>query len=391
MSKKRNFGLVEKVTLIHFLLMFGYKLFSIYFPLYLVGKGFSILEVGYTSFLIYIGLAVFSPVVGYLNHKIRPSLLVVSGVVGYAIYSLLMLISVPGISFYLAQILLGVSGALFFVSSRVFLMGKEVKKKDSAFSWFYSAPSYAEAIAPIVGALLIWKVGFVGAFLASLIVQIGASLFAFSSLRKEKADNFTEMELSECLDNYAKVGNSMKFNKMGFPVLVSFLVLILAGFNNTFFVLFLKDLGLSQDQVLGFNSLICLLFLPISFLINMHIDRVRSVDNISLGGKVVGLFSVILGSLTTVMNLFSLSIIVIAKNIGSLIANSGRSGLMGVRLRRFPEEAAAVDTIFSPLSTAFGALIGGLLIYYFGYASIFIIFGVVIVLSSFFVRREDNL
>ncbi len=362
MIDRKKFGLIEKVTITHFLLMFGYKLFSIFFPLYLLEKGFSIIEVGYTSFLIYLSIAISSPIAGYLNHKIKPSTLITLGALGYATYSLMMTLSFPGISFYLAQILLGISGALFFVSSRVFLMNKNIAKKNSAFLWFYSAPAYAEAIAPALGALLIWKTGFIGAFILALIIQITASLFAFLVLKEEQTNTFKTIPLTKCIDNYKKVGNSMKFKGMIIPITTSFLILTLVGFHNTFFVIFLKDMSWSQNHILWFNALLYLFFLPLSFIISKNIDRAKNIENISLGGKIVGIFSIILGLLASIINAFSLLIIVLSKNIGNLVANSGRSSLMGTKLKKYPEEAAAIDTIFSPLSTALGSLIGGILI-----------------------------
>jgi hypothetical protein len=49
---------------------------------------------------------------------------------------------------------------------------------------------------------------------------------------------------------------------------------------------------------------------------------------------------------------------------------------------KYPKEAGAVDTIFSPLAIAIGALIGGLAIGPLGFPLIFIIFGGVIVLTG---------
>ena len=72
------FPKIEKITrdatISHFFLMFGYKLFSIYFPLFLVAKNFSISQVGYTHFLIYLPIALFAPIIGFLNHKINPAI-----------------------------------------------------------------------------------------------------------------------------------------------------------------------------------------------------------------------------------------------------------------------------------------------------------------------------
>ena len=75
---------IEKVTrdatLTHFFLLFGYKTFSLYFPLYLVSRNFSLAEVGYTYLLIYLPIVLFSPLVGFLLYKINPALLASLGI-----------------------------------------------------------------------------------------------------------------------------------------------------------------------------------------------------------------------------------------------------------------------------------------------------------------------
>lgn len=386
---KKNFGIVENITLIHFFLMFGYKLFSLYFPLFLIEKSFSILEIGYTNFLIYLAIALFAPVVGYLCHRVKPSILISLGVLGYGVYSFLMITSISIFWFYFAQVLLGISGALFFVSSRAVLMGYDLKKPDSAFAWFYTAPSYADAIAPVVGALIIWKFGFLGVFTVALVIQLLTSVFAVISLRGKTDSLMENISLKESVGNYKAVGESVNFKGTGFFIFISFLVLIIAGFNNTFFVLFLKSLNWTQNQILFFNSLISLAFLPISFWVTKSLGKFKSNQNICLGGKVVGIFSIILGGLVSVLNFYMVFVIILSKNIGGLIANSGRSGLMSIKLKRYPEESAAVDTVFSPLSTALGALIGGFLISFFGYSFIFILGGIGILLFSFMGKKID--
>ncbi|MFA5080324.1 MAG: MFS transporter [Candidatus Paceibacterota bacterium] len=393
--KEKKFEVIENITLIHFLLMFGYKLFSFYFPLFLIGKNFSIIEIGYTSFLIYLSLALFAPIAGYLNHKIKPSILISLGVLGYSVYSFAMITSISMFWFYLAQILLGFSAALFFVSSRNVLMGSNKEKADGAFAWFYSAPSYADAIAPVFGAVIIWKFGFFGVFLTALIVQLIASLYAFSSLRININQLTGNISVKTSIQNYLEVGKNIKLKGTGFFIFISFLVLIIAGFNNTFFILFLKSLNWTQDQILIFNSIVSLAFLPISFFIAKRINKSSSEQNICLGSKVVGLFSIILGSITSILNFYSIFIITLSQSIGGLITNSGRSGLMSAKLKKYREESAAIDTIFSPLSFALGALIGGFLIVSFSYSLIFIVGGIIILFCSFIApnltqKSEEN-
>ena len=72
--------IAKNVTFVHLPLMFSYKLFSLYFPLYLLQRNFSLTQIGYTNFLIYLPLALFAPMAGYLNHKINPAILASLGV-----------------------------------------------------------------------------------------------------------------------------------------------------------------------------------------------------------------------------------------------------------------------------------------------------------------------
>lgn len=370
---------IEKVTrdatLSHFLLMFGYKLYSLYFPLYLVAKSFSIAEVGYTNFLIYLPIALFAPVAGFLNHKINPAILSAIGIFGYGVHALGMIIFPNIFTFYLFQIILGISAALFFVSSRAILMRSRLENYDRSFAWFYSANSYASALSPVIGALIIWKFGFVGVFLLSLVLQIFNSIFCFSRLRKKTIKLADGIKIQESRQNYGFALSKIKTKgNFGF-IFISFLVLILLGFNNTFFVLFLKNLGWSLNQILLFNSLLSAIFLPISFWIIKQVGRSRSELNISRGSQLSGAFSFLLGGLSSFLNFYLAFFIMLGSHIGGLVADSGRSGFLSVKLKKYPEESAAIDTIFSPLATALGALVGGVVISLLGYSLIFILFG----------------
>ena len=142
-------------TLSHFLLMFGYKMFSFYFPLFLVERGWSIPQVGYIYLFIYLPITISAPFVGILNHKVNPVLLTALGIGGYGLYSFGMMLIENPFLFFLWQILLGVSAALFFVSLEGTLMNAHLKNPDGAFAWFFSAPFYVDAVAPVLGALLI--------------------------------------------------------------------------------------------------------------------------------------------------------------------------------------------------------------------------------------------
>jgi len=383
---------IEKITrdasVSHFFLMFGYKLFSLYFPLFLAAKNFSLLQIGYAHFLIYLPIAVFAPLVGFLNHKINPAILSSLGILGYGIYSWGM-ISFPNLTaFYLFQILLGFSAALFFVSSRAALMGSRLENPDRAFGWFYSMPSYADAVAPAVGALIIWRFDFSGVFILSSALQIFNAIFCFASLRRQTSHLTDSVKIKESGQNYLKVMSVLK-QKIILPfIIISFLVLILGGFNNAFFVLFLKGLGFPQNQILLLTSLLSFAFLPISFLVIKKVAKFKSETNISWGSRIAGIFSILLGGFAGILNFYYLFLIMLGKYIGGLAVGAGRSGLLATKLKAYPEESAAVDTMFAPLATAVGSLAGGLLIPVLGYPMIFILGGILLFSAGLYrIRR----
>ncbi len=381
---------IEKITrdatITHFFLMFGYKTFSLYFPLFLVARGLSLPEVGYSYLLIYLPLSLFAPIAGHLNHKINPAILAGIGILGYAVYALGMILINPqndlGISlFYFWQVLLGISASLFFVSIRSILMGYPLENADRSFGWFYSAPFYADAIAPAFGAFFVWKFGFAGVFVFSLILHLLTSAFCFIKLKKPAKPLVDDgFELEDSKNNYKKIFQSLK-GKTILPVLsISLSVLLLAGFYRAFFVLFLKDqLAWSQELILIFMSVFSILFLPLSFLLIKHLEKFNSEKNIFRGGLIAGLFSIILGLATPFLNFLNILIINLAKSAGSLVCNSGRSGLISRSLKTEPEEAGAIDTVFSPLGVAFGAFVSGIIIGFLGYQSLFILGGIFVI------------
>jgi len=376
---------IEKVTrdatITHFLLMFGYKLFSLYFPLFLIARGFSLPEVGYNYLLIYLPIALFAPLVGFFNHKINPAILATVGILGYGIYALgMILIRAPAL-FYFWQVILGISAALFFVSARAILISSPLENYDRAFGWFYSAPFYADATAPAVGALFIWKFNFIGVFIFSLILQIFTAIFCFIQLKKQgikplnKFFNFQRFK-----ENYQKIFQKIKRRDVLSPISISFSVLLVSGFYQAFLVLFLKDLlHWSQNLILVFVSVFSFLFLPVSLLLINRLTRFKSEKNIFQGGIITGIFSILFGAMVPMINFFNILLINFGRVAGDLICNSGRSGLISQKLKENPEEAGAMDTIFSPLGIALGTLISGSIIGFLGFQLLFIFGGIFII------------
>lgn len=377
-----SFPKIEKITrdatFSYFLLMFGYKIFSFYFPLFLVMRGFSLPEVGYTYLLIYLPIAFFAPIVGFLSHKVNPALLTTLGIAGYGLYSLGMILIQSPVLFYFWQVLLGVSAALFFVSLKSILMASSLENPDRSFGWFYSASFYADAFAPAVGALLIWKFNFVGVFVLSLIIYFFNAIFCFSRLRgparnlPDRGFNFGSFQ-----KNYQKSLLKLKKKNVLPLILVSFSILLLAGFYRAFFVLFLKqELFWSQNLILVFGTVFSLFLLPVSLWAIKKLGVQNNSKNISRGGMAVGIFTILFGAAIPFLNFFSVLLINIGRSVGSLMANSGRSGLVNRELKDYPEEAGAIDTFFSPLGAALGSLIAGLIIGFLGFNFLFILGGI---------------
>jgi MFS family permease len=389
---------IEKITrdttISHFFLMFGYKLFSLYFPLFLVARGFSLPEVGYTYLLIYLPIALSAPFVGFLNHRLNPAILASAGILGYGVYVLGMILIRNPALFYFWQVLLGISAALFFVSARAILIGSKLENYDRAFGWFYTAPFYAEAIAPAVGALFIWKFNFLGVFIFSLILQIFTAIFCFTQLKKQEIKPLNKFfNFQGFQQNYQKVLQKIKRPASGYPdalpsILISFSVLLLAGFYFAFFVLCLKDsLGWSQNLILVFISVSSFLFLPISIFLINQLGKWESQKSIFQGGLISGVFSILFGALIPALNFLITLLITLGRSAGSLICNSGRSGLLSQKLKENPEETGAIDTIFSPLGIALGALISGIIINALGYQLLFILGGVFVISVSLLMRK----
>jgi len=381
--------ITRDATISHFFLMFGYKVFSLYFPLFLVARGLSLPEVGYTYLLIYLSIALFALPVGFLNHKINPAVLTSLGILGYGVYSFGMIIIQNPTLFYFWQVILGISAALFFASSKGILMGSRLENPDRAFGWFYSAPFYAEAIAPAVGAFFIWQFNFAGVFILSLVIHFLNSIFCFIRLRgpakilTDHGFNFQNFK-----ENHQRAFQRLRQRTVLCLISVSLAILLLGGFYRAFFVLFLKqELAWSQNLILVFGAVFSLLFMPLSLYLIKKIGEQKSLQNITRGGVTVGIFTVLFGLLIPVLNFLSILLINISRSAGALITNSGRSGLVNKRLKDYPEEAGAIDTIFAPLGAAIGSLVSGFLIVFLGFNLLFILGGFFVLVVSLAVAR----
>lgn len=376
-------------TMSHFLLMFGYKLFSFFFPLYLVQQGFSLPQVGYTYLLIYLPIALFAPIAGYLNKKLPPVALTITGIVGYAAYSLVMLFTPTPLVFYTMQIILGLAAACFFISTRSLLIGSHLRHPDQSFGFFYAAPNMAEALAPAAGAVLIFFLGFPGVFMASFLVYLMNLIYL--ATRRSVIQHSAVRHIVPTTTAYLKFGRAILKPNI-FPLfLISFAVLLIGGIYQPFFVIFLDYVGWSQTQILTYGAVFSLLFVPISYLIIRFALHQRSSHNIYFGSLVFAVGSTLFGVLAQQLQFTGVLALALIRGAGSLTTNAGRSGYLARLFRKLIEPASVFDTVLSPLGVALGALLGGWLLTYLDFASLFTHAGIFIVLLvcglMFFQRR----
>jgi MFS transporter, DHA1 family, multidrug resistance protein len=374
-------------TISHFLLMLGYKLFSFYFPLFLLGKGLSLPRIGFVYLLIYLPIAVFSPLIGAISRKTNPYFLVVCGIFGYGLYSLGMLFLPASLFFYILQVVLGISAALFLVGNRIILMSAHLNKPAKSFGIFYSAPYYAAEFAPAIGAGIIFLWGFSGVFIFSIAIHAANMFYTFFSIPKNLKFQSTEESYANSIYNFWQlIKKSLSFD-ISSILIFSLIILILGGFYQSFFLVFLRSIGWSQTEILAYSSIFSIIFLPVSLYGIRVLSSSGIVKTILLGGILFAISSVAVGMTASIVGFAGILILMVIGELGSFLSNSSRSGFVTKAFPSFPRGGAVLDTIFSPLGTALGALVGGLLIGYIGYSGIFILGGIMILLLALLVGR----
>lgn len=365
-------------TTSHFLLMFGYKLFSFFFPLYLAQQGFSLPEVGYTYLLIYLPIALFAPAAAVINNNVRPLSLALIGIAGYALYSLAMMANLGLGFFYLAQVLLGISAACFFISIRVLFIDAKLPHPDRSFGYFYAAPNAAEALAPAVGAAIIFFSGFPGVFLASLAVHLANMLFVWKQRPAASAPHKPSFPVPTYAA-YRSFGKEVLRTNAWPLLLVSFVVLFVGGIYHPFFVIFLENLGWTHRGILIYGAVFSAVFVPISYLVARYALRTRSSQNVYGGSLIFALGGIVFGLLARRLEFVGVLALALVRGAGGLMTSAGRSGHLSRAFRTQSEPAAVVDTMLSPLGTALGALLGGFLLLRIDFGSLFTQAGILVV------------
>lgn len=380
MSKTNNdYAVGRNVTLSLFLLMFGYKLFSAYFPLFLAARGMSLAQVGYSYLLIYLPIALLAPPAGFLCRKTNPAGLMTIGIAGYAAYALAMIFTANSLLFYIWQAILGISAALFYTSSRYLLMEYPQKNIEREFSWFYNASIWADVAAPAAGAILLWQTNFTIIFLAAFFIQALAAVFALK-LWNVPHRSHANFNLLVWISNWKKIFVGLKQCNVAIPLLISFVLLWQAGLSAAFFMLFLKN-GLlwSNNKILLFAPLSAAVFLVAYFIVIRPLQKDKNTASIAGGSLLAGLAALFFALPRQFLNFASIFAINFAQSAGTNLAAAGRSALLTRHSKKVLAEAGALDTMFSPLGTALGSLTAGLLVGYFGYQQLFFWGGIVLI------------
>lgn len=381
---KRLFPQIERIavdsSISYFLLMFGYKLLSTYFSLYLLQLGLSITKIGYTYLLIYLPIALAAPFVGALLYRVSPVVISSLGIAGYGFYSIGLLV-LPN-WFNALQIILGISAALFLVSTRVTFIRARLANYDAAFGLFYSAPNYAQFLAPIAAALLIKFFGFPGVFIASFAVHVVNIIFSSHRFAENNEPVEKKLGFRTLARDYTAMLKGLKSSGLMPIISVSFIVLIVEGFYSAFFIVFLKNhIGFSDDAVLLYGSLLSVFSVFTSFAVAHLLKKRATAANLAQGGLIHAVATILIGTIAKAMGFAGMLIANMFKGFGGLIISSARSGKVSESFPNESEEAAVFDTIFSPLGTAIGAFAGGFIVAGFGYNALFVGGGLLILFT----------
>ena len=383
MAENYSNKVTRDLTAVLFLLMFGYKLFSAYFPLFLAQIGFSLPQVGWAYLLIYLPIAICAPFAGFLCRKINPALLMITGILGYASYALAMIFAGNTIFFYFWQIMLGISAALFFTAARFLLMEYPMKNVERGFSWFYNAPNWADVIAPGVGAFLLWKTNFTMIFLISFAIQMLAIVWVLRLWQLPVRQARPEFAFSNLLNNWRVMFAGLAKPKVAPSVFLSFALLWQAGMYSAFFVLFLKNALLwSNNEILFFVPLAAAVFSIAYFFVIRPIQKDKNESSIARGSLTASAASMFFILPLPFLNFFSVFAIDLFQNAGAFLAGAGRSALLTKEFKATSAEAGALDTMFSPLGIALGSLTAGFLIGPLGYQWLFFWGGAVVIIVA---------
>jgi predicted MFS family arabinose efflux permease len=391
MNFGRNNNIGREAALVHFTLMAGYRLFSLFYPLFLAAQGLSLIQIGQAYLFIYLPIALAAPLAGFLTRIIHPALLAGAGCLGYGAYALGM-VFFGGTGMALAwQAELGLAAALFFTGIRVLLIARGRGDDERNFELFYNAPYWAGALAPALGALVIWRFGFSAAFGISALVCALAALLCFGMVNYPWRSAKNKIPKPGFWFEWRRAVGAVFSKKIGAFIGLSFVVSLAEYLTHPFFVLFLKDnIGLSQNQVLQFMALSALVFSLFYFFVLRRRKLKNPSVEIRKGGVFAGAATLLFAPLMPWLNYGLVFMLEFGRAAGGFLAGAGRSAVLARELKKHPAQAGALDTVFSPLAVALGSFSGGYLIQWLGYQWLFFGAGAMVFLLSIWIGCVKN-
>jgi predicted MFS family arabinose efflux permease len=367
-------GIIVSIPLAHFFILFGYKLFSLYFPLFLLEKGFSLLNIGYAYLLIYGSIAIVSPLLRKIFVGRDAVKLMQLAFLGFVFYSLGMIISRSVLEIFVWQVVLGVSSATFHLSSRLII--SETRDSTKGFSYFYAMPFIASFLAPLVGGILIVLSGFTEAFIFSISVYLSGIVFLRVTMKRKYIIHSRKRELE-----YVK-----KVLKGRWSFVLAFTVaLVTIGIYRSFFVVFLERvLELGKPEIVGWmvigSLLLCLISLKTS-----ELARRNEKNDIFVGNLVSGVSSVVIALSHSVLVLFPAFLF---ENMGRWLSETGKSGFLAKNMKKDEEAAATIDTLLTSFCVALGSLIAGIVSEYIGIRPLFAASGILLIFSAILIYKK---
>jgi predicted MFS family arabinose efflux permease len=172
-----------------------------------------------------------------------------------------------------------------------------------------------------------------------------------------------------------------------------FAALILSGIYRAFFVLFLRDLSFSQEEIIRFMAAISFVYVPFSMLVIRLMGRLRKTKVVSAGIALHGLTALLFGAFYGALSYAAIFLLNILDAMGELAIGSGKSAYFAKKLEGFKEEASTIDSVMTTLGPALGGFLGGLGLAALGYQKTFLLAGSVVFLlglSSLFFRYEGR-
>jgi predicted MFS family arabinose efflux permease len=270
-------------------------------------------------------------------------------------------------------------------------MSSHLNNPAKSFGWFYTAPYYAAEFAPAIGGLTIFLWGFNGVFILSILIHAINILYTFFSIPEKLNSGLTMCPYGNSLNHFREVMKKF-FEPDIFPVLIfSLAVVVLGGFYQSFFLIFLKSIGWQKTEILAYASLSSILFLPLSLWGIRILSGSNVVKTIFISGAVFAISSILVGLMASLAGFIGILVLMEINELGSFVSGSSRSGFVTKIFSSFPHKAAVLDTIFSPLGVALGSLLGGVIVGYAGYSGIFIFGGILILFLGFLIKRFSPL